>query len=251
VLREVRVVARGQKTLRPQDIPDTDLLEHLPMLEALSSPDTPIEPGASVLQLSAIQFARIAECALEQYAKSLRQGTVTDFRRRVRILIESTLAEGCYLAGRWHGLHQLADAGVLSPSIFNEIMHSLKEQEKEIWHATAGHVAAILRDVKARSERAGKKGRPTGSGSADALLALQDAGILKDATTLAASNTKAAIEAAIPHVVREYLRLGQLRTMGSTEQEAVDRHSKRIRAQFDGLVATNSGGGSSIIRKAK
>ena len=69
-----------------------------------------------------------------------------------------------------------------------------------------------------------KRGRPPVDSAA--LLNQQDTRILIDASNMAESHDRDAVVAAIPKVVRELLRLGQLPWLGGTEQEAVDRHSR-------------------------
>jgi hypothetical protein len=165
------------------------------------------------------------------------------------MLIEMTLVECSSLAGRWSELHRQVSEGVLSLAKFNELTQSLKPQEDEVWRQAAGSAAQILYKIKRRQERSGKKGRPRRHGSADELLDRQDIQVLKDASARAASNTMADIEAAIPGVVREYLRLGLLRTLGETEGEAVDRHSRRLRETLKRMAKNAPTGGSSIIRK--
>jgi hypothetical protein len=112
--------------------------------------------------------------------------------------------------------------------------------------------ALILIEIEAMRIRKGRAGRPPQSANGDALARLLDSSILKDAANSVLNrNDYEAILAAIPTVVREHLRLGNLRMLGETEQEAVDRHSKRIRASFDALIKNPPRGGSSIIRKAQ
>jgi hypothetical protein len=250
----VDAMARGKKPPDKNRISDTDLLEHIPMLEAISRPDTTIEPGVSVLELTSISFARIAEGAVEQHAKSLRQGEPSKLRKRARVLIESTLAEACYISGHRHVLNHLHADNTLSTERYDGMQASISEREQNIWRKAAGQVAIILREIESQISRKGKKGKPQGAGSADALLSLLDSAVLRDAALAAGpenSRDRKAISAVIPDVVREYLRLGQLRILGGTEQEAVDRHAKRLRNQLNNVLKNPPVGGSSIIRKAQ
>jgi hypothetical protein len=244
-------MARGKKSLDPLHQSDIDLLGFAPLLDALSRADTAIEGGSSVLQLTAIQFARIAEVAVEQHSKDLRQGTVSEFRKRARNLIESALAEACYLSGRRDELHRLVGEGILSCQRFYELLNELAPKEIDIWRKAAAHAALILRDIQHHVERKKKKGRPRGAHTADALAALVDADILRtaQAKTKKRHPTRDEITQEIPSTVQEFLRLGQLPALGATVPEAIERHSKRLRHHLDELAANPPIGGSSIIRK--
>jgi hypothetical protein len=55
----------------------------------------------------------------------------------------------------------------------------------------------------------------------------------------------------VPEVVREMLRLGQLPWLGETEQECIERHSKRLRGNLDRLIEAGRLGGSSTNRKVQ
>jgi hypothetical protein len=235
-------MARGGRRKEKKDDIDSDILEYLPTLLALSRPQTVIEPNSPVLEISAVSFARVAEAAVEQHVRSLRRGSISEYRRRARRLIEGVLGEERFHSGRRHELQRLGDDGLLSADTIKEGLQSVEERERVIWRLAAGDAAEILRDIKARKERIGKKGRAAGSGTTDKLLRRQDTEILKEAAAHAASKTRAGIAAAIPPIVRERLRRGQLRTLGTTTQEAVDRHSKRLRAVLKRTFAHYSDG---------
>ena len=243
-------MSKGKRTLVPADIPNENLLIWIPILEAAARPDTTIASDAPILEASAISFARVVECAVEQHSKSLRQGSVTSFRRRARSLTESTFCNSLYLAGHRTCLNALKAEGSLHSQRHAELMENCVRQEQQDWRDAAGNAASILSDIDAQIARKGKKGKPKESQSSDIIVRLFDSEILKvasDSCGLRPSATQ--IEDAIPALVRKYLELGKLRWLGSTEQEAVDRHSKRLRVRLHELIANAPAGGSSIIRK--
>jgi hypothetical protein len=241
---------KGMRTLSAKDISNEDLLNWLPTLEAVARSDTTISSDAPILEVSALSFARVAECAVEQHSKSLRQGSVTTFRRRARYLIESTLCEALYLAGHRSCLNALNTEGVLPFQRHVELMELCASQEQEVWRTAANGAALILRDIEARIVRKEKVGRPKEAQSSDVLVRLFDSEILKVASdSCGLKPSKSQVDVAIPRVVRKYLEDGKLRWLGSTEKEAVDRHSKRLRVRLHELIAKAPVGGSSIIRK--
>jgi hypothetical protein len=244
---------RGQRTLSAKDIPDDDLLFWVPTLVAVSLPDTTYSEDAPILQASALAFARVAECAVEQYSKTLRQGTVTTFRRRARYLIESTLCENMYIAGYRSCAGALLAEGVLTGQRHIELKELFRQHELSAWRTAAGLSAGILNDIEKQTTRKSKKGRPKGTPAIDSIARLFDSEIAKVAAdSCGVRHSKEQIFAAIPNVVRKYLEDGKLRWLGDPghPQDAVDSHSKRIRAYVDNLLATNKGGGYSITRRS-
>lgn len=245
---------RGQRTLLEKDIPDEDLLLWVPTLTAVSLPDTTFSDDAPILHASALAFARVAECAVEQYSKNLRQGTVTSFRRRARHLIESTLCEHMYIAG-----HRTCAAALLAEGILHEQRHIeltdlFRQHELSAWRVAAGLAAEILDDIKKQIGRKAIKGRPRGAPTADSLARLFDSEIAKVATdSCGVRPSKEQIIAAIPSVVRTYLENGKLRWLGDPglPQDAVDSHSKRIRGLIENLLTKHNAGGYSITRRSK
>lgn len=242
-------MARGKKPVNPLYEADRDLLEHLEMVEAIGN-GAFIEPDVPVRRLTAVSFARLAEAAVEQNASDIRQGRVGEFRSRARSLIEAALVEESFISGMRQSLALLFDAGEISRDAYLAKVALFSSHYEDMWRTAARHCAQILLEIEAARLRKGKRGRPPAAPNGDALAKLIDSSILRAAANQAwPHNDKDAISAAIPAVVREYMRLGQIRTMGETEQEAVDRHSKRIRALFASIVKNPPRGGSSIIRK--
>ncbi len=242
----------GERTIHPNDIPDCELLDLLPLIDALSHPETRIEPHSPASQLTAVNIARVAECAVEQYSKDLRQGSVTDYRRRARQIVESAFAETMYISGQWDALMSLTHKGRVSKHEFVENTRWLRERSLEIARLAASHTATLLRSIKERRERVGRKGRPRGAGTVDALFRMQDSAVLNYAAMTVGpskASDEEAILSAIPTAVREAIRLGQLtRPMGDEfeeEQLIVDRHVKRIRSLFFSIKARHIAGGSS------
>jgi hypothetical protein len=245
---------RGQRTLSAKDIPDDDLLLWIPTLMAVSLPDTTYSDDAPILKASALAFARVAECAVEQYSELLRQGTVTTFRRRARHLIESTLCENMYLAGQRRCAEALLAEGVMTEQRHIELKESFREYELTAWRTAAGLSAGILNDIEKRATRKSKKGRPRGASTIDSIARLFDSEIAKVAAdSCGVRPSKEQIFSAIPNVVRKYLEDGKLRWLGDPghPQDAVDSHSKRIRASIENLLATHKGGGYSITRRSE
>jgi hypothetical protein len=244
-------MARGKKPPNPLYEADGDLLEHLEIVEAIGN-GASIELDAPVRRLTAVSFGRIAEGAVEQNASVIRQGKVGEFRNRARRLIEGALAEECFVSGMRKTLNLLFDRGDISRAAYTENVAIFHGHYEDMWRKAALQCALILIEIEAMRIRKGRAGRPPQSANGDALARLLDSSILKDAANSVLNrNDYEAILAAIPTVVREHLRLGNLRMLGETEQEAVDRHSKRIRASFDALIKNPPRGGSSIIRKAQ
>jgi hypothetical protein len=244
-------MTNGKRPVDPGLQSDTDLLDWIPILEAISRPDTIIEPDAPILQLAAISIARLAEGAVEQHASSIRQGKTTGYRKRARHLIESTLCEAMYINGHRTAVNALAIEGLVSKQRHLELISLFSEHERTAWRTAALLASTLLQEIKGHQTRKGVSGKPDGAISVDALMRLVDSEIMKVASDRCGPNsTNEAIEAKFPEVVREYLENGRLNWLGDTEQQAVDRHSKRIRQRFDALLKSRPIGGSSIIRKS-
>jgi hypothetical protein len=244
-------MTKGKRPVDPGLQSDTDLLDWIPILEAISRPDTIIEPDAPILQLSAISIARLAEGAVEQHAPSIRQGKTTDYRKRARRLIESTLCEAMYINGHRTAVNALASEGLVPQKRHEELIVLFSEREKFAWRTAAHLAATLLSEIKGHQSRRGVKGKPDGAVSVDALMQLVDSEIMKVASDRCGPNsTKEVLEATFPSVVREYLENGRLNWLGDTEQQAVDRHSKRIRQRSHALLKSRPIGGSSTIRKS-
>jgi hypothetical protein len=240
---------RGSKPSNPLHQSDVDLLEFTDLIEAIGQ-GAKIEEGSPLSSLTAISFARIAESAVENNAGILRQGTVSEFRRSARVMLDSALAEECWLSGFRKGLEALFQTGDISAAVLESRLSAFPARYEELRRNAALHCSLILKKIDARRSRTGSRGRPKAAANGDALAKLLDSMILKDASLKARENSHDAISSAIPDVVREYMRLGQLRQLGGTEQESVDRHSRRLRALLDNLVRSPpTRGGFSIIRK--
>ena len=227
-------------------------MDWIPTLEAISWPDTIIEPDAPILQVAAISIARVAEAAVEQHASSIRQGKTTELRKRARLLIESTLCESLYINGYRTALSALASEGILPAKRHAELNNFCSDREKFAWRTAAHLAASLLKEIQNHQLRKGIRGRPAGAVNADPLIQLFDSEILKVASDRCGLNPKReSIEAAIPAVVLDYLKDGRLNWLGNTEQEAVDRHSKRVRQRLDALLKSRPLGSSSIKRKSR
>lgn len=242
-------MARGMKPANPLYEADSDLLEHLEMVEAIGNGAT-IEPDAPVRRLTAVSFSRLAEVAVEQNTSVIRQGNVGKFRNRSRKLIEASLSEECIISGMRQSLNLLFNTGEISRDVYIAKLALFQSHYEDMWRTAARCCAQILLEIEAARLRKGKSGRPSAAPNDDALARLIDSEILRDAANDARPhNDRDVILANIPVVVRNYLRHGQLRHLGETDQESVDRHSKRIRAHFMSLVENPPRGGSSVIRK--
>ena len=243
-------MARGKKPPDPNLESDIDRVEFLPLIKAIGD-GANIEPDAPIRHLTAVSFARLAEAAVEQNRTYIPK-RVGDFRRRARNMIESALVEECWLSGARASLETLLATNDISAEAYANKIELFGAHYDEVWRKAALHCALILEEMQQVRLRKGIKGSPKGSRHGDALVQMLDLQILGDAINRVpeADRTKRdAIASRIPEIVREFMRLGQLRYLGSTNQESVDRHSKRLRNLLDRLPNTTRLGGFSIIRK--
>jgi hypothetical protein len=246
-------MARGARLPDPALQSDVDLLSFIDIIESIGR-GAFVEPDAPVRRLTAVQFGRIAEVAVENNAGALRQGTVGEYRKRARHIIDAALVEEGWISGIRFALDWLLESGYISPQVFLVLSGMPEAHSTDIWRKAASNCALILRDIEKARARTGGKGRPAASPNGDALARLLDSEIIWDAVRSLPPGTQAdrdTVAAAIPAMVRKYSRLGQPRRLGETEQEHVDRHSKRLREQLDRVLANPPSGGFSIIRKSK
>jgi hypothetical protein len=174
-----------------------------------------------------------------------------EFRQRARRLIESTLFEAAYINGHRTAANALATEGILPVTRHTELKIRYSDHEKFAWRTAAHRTATLLTEIKNQQLRKGVRGKPLGAVNSDTLMQLVYSEIMKVTADRCGPNPKReSIVATFPAVVREYLENGRLNWLGNTEQEAVDRHSKRIRLRLDTLLKNHPIGGSSIIRKS-
>jgi len=247
-------VAPGKKPRDPLLDSDIDFLIYTDQIEAIGQ-GVAIEPDNSWRMITPILFGRVAKAAVENSSADLRQGMVGQFRKRALNLAEMALAEACLILGGRSELEGLLKQGDISAQVALNRHSHLMAHHEQVWRNAASHCALILRDIEKAVRQKGTKGRPPASRNGDQLARLLDFEIL-DRVGGAARQLQPktvpdrnSVAAAIPAVVRELVRLGQLRRLGETEQESVDRHSKRLRVVLDGQI--KAAGGSSIIRKAQ
>jgi hypothetical protein len=246
-------VAQGKKPPNPLYASDIDPLEYIELLDAIGG-GAELGADAPIRRLTAVSFARLAEAAVEQNSKDLRQGSVGEFRTRARTFLESALAEECWFSGARASLDTLLETRDIRHEAFVAKVELFEPHYETMWREASRHCSLILSDIRISRARKGVKGRPMESRNGDALAQLLDSAILHDAVQAVPPGRpvdQQAVSQAIPSAVRVWTRLGQLRRLGDTEQEHVAYHTARLRALLEHLVKRGSGGGSSIIRPSK
>lgn len=239
-------MARGKKPSDPNLERAIDHLSYIPLLEAYGQPDTVIERDAQFWCLTPLDFAWIAEGAVEQHAGSLRQGTVSGFRHRARSLKEQILVEMSYHAGINDTLTYLVENRFLTLKKSCEARGLLQDGQTDLRRQAAAQAAMILNDIKENIRGKRGVGRPKKARNPGDFRVLQLA-----AEFAGDAHDRRTITSKIPPVVRLLTELGQLPSLGATKQDNVDQHAKRIRKLYDGLPKTPPARGPLIIRKGE
>lgn len=243
---KVLVMARGKKPPDPLLESSDDLLQLIPFLADLTRDDTIVERDAAILEwqrkaqalkLTIIYWADVAELAVEQHAKSIRKGEVSDFRKRARKFMEGAKYEHGFAEGNRDLLNRLLERKLISPKQFRRELQCVENQETEKQRFMLIGIELFLREIRNYVIRGKRRGRPRME-SGHSQQQLKDGSLFHEAVMAAggyASIDRDRVATSIPDVVRRALEDGRLSRLGQTRQEAVDRHSKRIRNLLDNL----------------
>jgi len=235
-------VAQGKAPPDPLLQSDVDLLQHFELIEAIGAGAT-IEAGDPLQALTAQMIARVVEAAVEQHREDLPKGKIGGFKARAQALTERALAGSSFIAGARFQLGKLKNAGAIGDEALEHEMAYASSCTDKLRREIASQSAQILREIIDAKSRKGKSGRPSGSKGGDEVAKLIDAQILLEAAQRVSVSVIGRDDVAtqIPIIVREYVRQRFLHPLGTNEheQEAVDRHSKRITRRLDDLIKTS------------
>lgn len=228
-----------------------DAFQYIELLESIGA-GASLDTDVPVRNVSAYSFMKIAFIGFEQarLGKYIRQGESGNIRDKITRSIINISAEEMWVAGTGFVINDLHESGEISDEIFFRHLAMVQTHHNQVWRNSARISGEFLRKLQAMRERKGHRGRPLQARSGDALANLVDSAILRDAAMGREKPTPEDIESGIPEIVRAYLRTGQLQCLGQTRQEAVDRHSKRLRSKFKELIEKPRPGENSIYRKS-
>lgn len=234
-------MAQGKKEANIYLEANANLLEYIELFE-LYGAGAPVDEDASILQMTCIQFARLAEGAVEKYKVDLGNGNVGLYRARAQRFMENSILEEIYHSGYTNALkEQFYSTYYYSEQLANSNKHILLARK-----AAASQCAAILNDILKRQTLKGVKGRPKQALRANPLLRCWDWQIISDTIKLLPRNkqkNREAILAKISEQVRLYVRNGHLTQLGDqSEQQCIDTHTKRVKRLFRSLDGKSTRG---------
>lgn len=225
-------MARGKKPPNPLMQSDLDPLGFLDVVAAYAGGAT-LEPDCPMQEMTAVQFARLAESAVDRHRANLPPGKVGHYRERAQSLMEECLARVGYSLGALRMLEELTE---IAPAKREELTASIQKDRDVLARGAAGYCAVIMREITAALERKGIKGRPPSS--QNDYTAMIDAEMLHEAVNavpLGIVATRDVVAEGIPGIVRNWFHMGHLRKLGDTEQDCIDAHSLRLRRKLDAL----------------
>ncbi len=222
------------------------MLGFIPYFDLITRDDTIVERDASLLEkqrdfqklkLTFLKVAQFAEIAVEQHAKSIRQGEVSVFRRKARSYIEGARENMGVAKGKRDVLNRLLETKVISGKQFRKELQVIEKDEGEVLRLTLISVTEFLNEIRNYVRRDKRRGRPR-LDSGHSRQQFKDGSLFHEAVMAAGGYTsmdRDTVAASTPGVVKSALADGRLPALGETRQEAVDRHSKRIRNLLDNL----------------
>jgi hypothetical protein len=212
---------RGKRTADPGLHSDTDLLGHKSSVEAIGD-------GAAS-PLTELQIMRLGEGVVHQYKVSIPKNSRTKCDRAVRRNIEHAL----FAIGAFHGqkltLERLRESGAISEEAFVRLSVEVDFSHNVVVRGAARQVAGLMRIIEgflARSKSG--PGRPPGKKSTlgDDIKLLTEAANRSELT----QDDPASWARELREVVKAAYERGELEQRGETEKDAIDIHSKRLKA---------------------
>lgn len=236
-------MAQGKKKANVYLETDVNLLEYIELLE-LYGAGVPVDVDASILQMTCIQFARLAEGAVEKYKNDLGNGNVGLYRERAQRFTENCILEEMYHRGYTNALREQS----YSSYYYSDQLDRSNEHILLARKVAASQCAEILKDILRRQTVKGIKGRPKQAKNNN-IQRLWDWQIIRDTIELLPYHKRENREEILANIsgqVRLYVRNGHLAQLGDqSEQQCVDTHTKRIKRLFE-TVGTKSIRGFSI-----
>jgi hypothetical protein len=185
--------------------------------------------------LTAFLIASVATAAVDQHRSSIRREDRPKLRKSARDLMTAAFAETLYLCGAVDMLFNCSTKQAMAHDDVLELAVPFAAREDELIRRVAAGSHSIIFEIRRQLERKGKRGRPTRPARAYDLARMLDDEMIaraKEATLPSARNDPEKIAEMLPLVVRAFVDTGKLcplRTLGSTKQENIERHVRRLR----------------------
>lgn len=193
--------------------------------------------------VSPFQLTQLLDLAIRSYPKQIRKRK--EIECDCQALEIACMVEQAYIAGAREMLWAGIAANLVPPDKAEKAKKALADKWDAIWRYAAHTTYEILARINANVNHRGRKSRPPVGEDVSSLKGMIDEEILSEIHVkaplleLASEEYAAHMRDGIPKEVRRFIRLGKLAGGDDnlSEQEQVDKHSKRLRHRLEAYLA--------------